>query len=124
MVVNPWTFAKVSSSIEPAALAGVRDASAVAAEGLGACAILSGGSVECWGVSFEGSLGNWAAYDSATPLLVPGVSGARSLGAGAANACAVLDDSSVMCWGDNSGGQLGDGTRDRRDTAVHVTAGQ
>ena len=87
-------------------------ATAIAAGGLHACAIVQGGRVKCWGMNKYGQLGS-GTTDSASPI-EPAAIGAGSvaiaIGAGAFHSCAVLEGGKVTCWGDDSNGQLGDGT--------------
>jgi alpha-tubulin suppressor-like RCC1 family protein len=79
-----------------------------------ACAILSGGSVRCWGKNGSGQLGlgNTTAMPTAVGGAVNLGSGltATAISAGQNYACAVLSNSNVRCWGDNAGGELGTGT--------------
>lgn len=90
------------------------------------CAIVSGGSVVCWGANGNGQLGlgdtnprtagTGALID--TPLAVALGTGrtAKALAAGASFSCAILDDDTVKCWGANAFGQLGLGDKvDRGD---------
>jgi hypothetical protein len=74
--------------------------------GVGACALMPDGTVECWG--FSASTGQGA------PTPVAGVTGATAIGVGgfaSTFACAVVGaDSHVVCWGDNEFGELGDNT--------------
>lgn len=67
------------------------------------CALISGGTVDCWG-STDGS-----SIDSSTPVAVGGLSGVTAIGAGPAVACAIGTAGTVKCWGLNNSGQLGDG---------------
>jgi alpha-tubulin suppressor-like RCC1 family protein len=78
------------------------------------CAIVSDGTVRCWGHNGSGRLGNGTNAASSIPVPVAGVTGARSISAGGAHTCAVVADGTVRCWGYNGSGQLGDGgTTDR-----------
>ena len=73
------------------------------------CALLSGGSIDCWGDDDDGQLGNGVTTNlesNPTPVKVAGVTTARALASGYAN-CAVLTSGSIDCWG---GGDLGNGT--------------
>ena len=46
------------------------------------CAILSGGTVECWGENEQGELGNGTIKGSSRPVAVKGVSSAIAVSAG------------------------------------------
>lgn len=74
------------------------------------CALISDGTVQCWGFNGYGELGDGTINNSLTPLTVPGVSGAVAISAGENHTCALITGGSVLCWGDNVGGQLGDGS--------------
>ena len=95
------------------------------------CALLSDGSVDCWGRNYSHQLGtnttdtcqdwdgrNWPC--SRAPLPVPGIAGAVAVAAGGNHTCALLSSGAVYCWGANAQGQLGDGTTTDRATATRV----
>src|SRR5208283_285733 len=72
------------------------------------CAVLSGGTVECWGDNSDGELGNGTTTNSAIPVAVSGLSGgATAVAAGFEFTCALLSCGNVECWGNNLLGQLG-----------------
>ncbi|WP_437902907.1 hypothetical protein WME95_30690 [Sorangium sp. So ce327] len=78
------------------------------------CAVLSDGSVWCWGRNTWGNLGDGTLQqDRPIPRPVTGLSGAArvaaSISSGRAHTCAVLTDGAVACWGAGNSGQLGDG---------------
>ena len=79
-----------------------------------ACAVLSDGSVRCWGSNSKGSVGDGTTTDRHSPvaitLLGTGVAQITLGPADAAHSCALLTDGSVRCWGWNSAGQVGNGT--------------
>jgi hypothetical protein len=68
-----------------------------------ACALASDNSVQCWGDSSSGQLGNGA--DSAqfvpTPQKASGITNAVNVAASAAFSCAALSDGTARCWGQN-----------------------
>ncbi len=85
------------------------------------CAILSNGTLQCWGANLYGQLGLGNVNDvgddefpsSVGPVSVtssPGVT-VTGVAAGYGHTCAVLSDGEVKCWGDNHYGQLGYGNR-------------
>jgi cysteine-rich repeat protein len=83
-----------------------------------ACALLTGGSIRCWGSNGSGQLGTGmstqfsrtmvpSAYSA---VLLPSGKTATSISVGAGTVCTRLSDSTAQCWGDNSAGQIGNGT--------------
>jgi alpha-tubulin suppressor-like RCC1 family protein len=112
-------------STTPAPVTGINHAISVAAGNVQACALLSSGTVECWGDSEDGALGDGttagadachsssaseAVPCSTTPVQVAGITHAVVIAAGSDYNCAVLSGGAVDCWGDNYKGQLGQGT--------------
>jgi cysteine-rich repeat protein len=99
-------------------------ATAIAAGNRYTCALLSEGSVKCWGKPFFGALG----YGNADALgdepdemgdNLPAIdlgSGkkATAITAGGTHSCALLDDESIKCWGFNTAGELGLGDMQTR----------
>ena len=76
------------------------------------CALLTGGTVKCWGFNYSGELGNGTTSGfvtaNPTPVAVLGITNAIAIRTGNKFACALLADQTVKCWGDDSYGQLGD----------------
>ena len=86
------------------------------------CAVLSGGTVKCWGYGYYGQLGNGSTTSTQSiPVSVSSISTAASVSAGDSHTCEVLSGGSVKCWGYGSSGQLGDGsTTSTQSTPVEV----
>ena len=84
------------------------------------CALLSTGSVKCWGYNSHGQLGDGTTVANVNPVTVVGVSGAIALGSGNGHNCVVNSTGTVACWGTNTHGQLGDGSGTHRTVAVPV----
>jgi alpha-tubulin suppressor-like RCC1 family protein len=78
------------------------------------CALLASGTVQCWGLGYEGQLGNGTSigsmFNALTPVTVSGISTATAIATGDYHSCALLASGSVQCWGWNQSGELGNGT--------------
>jgi alpha-tubulin suppressor-like RCC1 family protein len=88
-------------------------ASRIFAGGFEACAIVTDGSLNCWGSNDYGELGIGSATPAtahATPVAVPGMSSTAFAAVGGNSVCAIPTNGGVKCWGWNIFGQLGDGT--------------
>lgn len=93
-------------------------ATAVSSGRMHSCALLTNGSVRCWGQNNSGQLGtgdtdnvgdNEAVSDGSTVSLGAGRT-ATAIAVGYEHSCAILDDGALRCWGRNDSGQLGLGT--------------
>jgi alpha-tubulin suppressor-like RCC1 family protein len=104
----------------PVAVKGVTNAIEVAAGGSHVCALLSGGSIECWGDNQRGELGIGYTSRSSTPVRVIGITNAIAITAGDADTCALLSGGTIDCWGENVYGELGNGTTTNSSTPVPV----
>jgi hypothetical protein len=74
------------------------------------CALLSNGTVDCWGANTGGNLGNGtktgpdacSGYPcSRTPVAVTGLTGVRAISVGGGTTFAVLLNGTVDWWGAN-----------------------
>jgi len=76
------------------------------------CALMSGGSVACWGFNIAGQVGDGSTVNRLRPIVVSGgaLSGKNvvQIAAGGARTCALIDDGTIACWGY----LYGDGTGD------------
>lgn len=87
------------------------------------CAVLFGGTVQCWGYNYGGQLGNnpGSLPSSSIPVTVSNIAPvATVVGGEYAHSCARLADNTMKCWGNNVLGQLGDGTTTNSYTPVAV----
>ncbi|MGD0167928.1 MAG: RCC1 repeat-containing protein [Gaiellaceae bacterium] len=100
---------KVEVRLTPAPVPGVTDAIAVTGGVDHACALISDGTISCWGANKSGELGNGTKVSSIKPVKVSGISNAVQIGAGGDFSCALLASHVVKCWGTNYASQLGTG---------------
>ena len=94
-----------------------KKAIAVSAGVISTCALLSDGSVKCWGYNGAGELGLGDSIarggepnqmgDNLPSVDLGAGKTATQIRAGGDSACALLNDSSVKCWGFNTNGELG-----------------
>jgi alpha-tubulin suppressor-like RCC1 family protein len=113
----------VNFSSTPVLVSGISTAVAIAGStgGFQTCALLSDGSVRCWGYNADGELGDGGTTPSSIPVTVSSIGAATAIAAGGLHTCALISDGSVQCWGDNSNGELGDGGTTPSSIPVLVT---
>jgi alpha-tubulin suppressor-like RCC1 family protein len=80
--------------------------SMVAAGSAFRCALVTTGTVWCWGQNTDGQLGNGTTSPSAAPVQVSSLTGVTAIAAGTTHACALKRDGTVWCWGKNDYAQL------------------
>lgn len=95
-----------TESLIPVLVKGVSGAKAVAAGQWHTCALISDGTVKCWGKWFTGLKGT-TQVQSYTPIAIPGIVSATEISLGNTHSCVLLASGQVQCWGDNDYGQLG-----------------
>lgn len=105
----------------PVAVSGVDSAVRMVGGFLDSCALLKGGTIDCWGRNADGELGDGTTEFSTTPVPVVGLSEVEEIGMGEQHACA-RNVSGVYCWGSNQYGQLGNGTTEDSSVPVPVSA--
>jgi len=98
-------------------ISAVNPATTVSVGSSSACALMAGGTVQCWGSNNHGELGTGAPGPdscdglpcSTVPVPVAGLSGVTMISVGglADVVCAVKNDGTVWCWGSNTYSQLG-----------------
>jgi len=120
--LNPDQSGNFIADTQPTRVPGVSDVIQVSA-GIGYhnCAVQTQGTIECWGMNYDGSLGNGSLAPSLTPVQVNGIGAAVQVSAGYQHTCAVLSGGTIECWGKNTQGELGNGTTVTSPTAVRVT---
>jgi alpha-tubulin suppressor-like RCC1 family protein len=91
----------------PIPVPGLTGVTALAAGDSFACALLSNGTVDCWGDNVNGELGNGTTMFSFMPIPVDGLSHVTAIAAAGYHICALVDDGSIACWGSDSDDELG-----------------
>ena len=95
---------------------------ALAAGAAHTCALISDGTVRCWGSNTDGQLGiGKITQEFEKSVQVAGIRAARQIATRLDLTCASLVGGTVRCWGNNQYGQLGDGTTNNTLLPVAVT---
>jgi alpha-tubulin suppressor-like RCC1 family protein len=99
----------------------------IATGGAHTCALISDGTVTCWGLGTDGQLGTGNTNSSDVPVAVTGGALANKtitqIATGGGHTCALISDGTVTCWGNGADGQLGTGNTNNSNTPVAVTGG-
>ena len=108
---------EMGDSLPAVSLGAGKTAMALAAGEFHTCALLSDGSVKCWGRNANGQLGQGDKSnrggapnqmgDSLPAVALGTGKTAKALAAGDARTCVLLNGDTVKCWGLNAYGQLG-----------------
>ncbi|APR74979.1 BNR repeat domain protein [Minicystis rosea] len=88
-------------------IAGLDDATAIAAGVNHTCVRRASGAIACWGANYSGQLGDGTTHDRRAPVAVTGIADARDIFAGGAHTCAREASGALVCWGWGASGQLG-----------------
>lgn len=84
----------------PVTVSSITNASATITTGIDhTCALLTDGTIKCWGSNNYGQLGNGTTTDSLVPVTVSGISTATALVTTEWRNCALLANQTVACWG-------------------------
>ena len=118
--------ASAQLSAPGAPVGSINNAVAVAVAEDSSCALLSTGSVQCWGRNDYGQLGNSDNAHSSYPVTVSTITTATAVACGGHACCALLPQSApgtsnVMCWGLGGDGQLGNGANGNSNKPVPVS---
>jgi hypothetical protein len=89
-------------------VSGIADAIQVSDGGSHTCALLANGTIQCWGHSDFGELGNTTSVTS--PVTISGITDAVAIDAHEEHSCVLLRSGLIQCWGYNYYGQVGNGT--------------
>jgi alpha-tubulin suppressor-like RCC1 family protein len=87
-----------------------------------ACALLSDGTVRCWGANTYGQIGDGTHTTRLAPTTVAGLSGVTAISLGWWTTCAIAGGA-VQCWGDNTFGELGSGSTSAGSTTPMAVTG-
>lgn len=113
---NNTTSADISETLT--IISGLTDVIDIRSASKSVCALISDGTIKCWGDNVYGQLGIGNTDDQSTPQTVDDISTAISIGAGHNHFCALLDGGTVKCWGHGNYGELGNGATDNQSTPV------
>jgi len=96
-----------ASSSSPVTVSGLTNVLQVATGASHSCALLTDGTVRCWGLNTNGQLGNNSTTSSSTPVAATGLSNVAAISLGDYHSCALLSSGGISCWGSNSSLQTG-----------------
>ncbi len=97
--LSTFDDAGVPSGLPPMLIAGISGATQVVAGRYHSCALVSNGTVRCWGSNSNGQLGDGTTTDRPLPVGVQSLLNVVEIRAGAYHTCARGSDGTVKCWG-------------------------
>lgn len=107
------TTTQRSTPVSVTGLSGAVRSIAAGSDGFHTCAVLTDGSVRCWGDNDHGQLGDGTTANRTVPVALDALTGAEATAAGDYHTCVLLNTGGFRCFGRNESGQLGNGTFDR-----------
>ena len=102
-------LSETSRASDPVSVLGISNAVHISSGGSNTCAVLSNGTVRCWGSTVNSQIGISPNEVVSTPVAIPGISGAVKVAVNSSVGCAVLASGNTKCWGSTSNGQIGAG---------------
>ncbi len=95
------------SILDQAGTAPLTDITQISSGGEFTCALNTSGVLQCWGVGYQGQLGDGNAASSSKPVAVNSSEVFGFVDAGGLHVCALSTAGGVFCWGLNDSGQAG-----------------
>jgi alpha-tubulin suppressor-like RCC1 family protein len=106
----------------PRTVVGLTHAVAVSAGSYHSCAVVEGGTAQCWGWNSFGQVGTQASVADTSASLIPELNQVSAIATGGYHTCALELAGSGSCWGQNDVGQLGNGGQQESSTPSAVFA--
>jgi alpha-tubulin suppressor-like RCC1 family protein len=75
------------------------------------CAVMTDGSLKCWGANANGQIGDGTTTARLAPVTVPGATDVKKVVVGGNHICYLTNGGAVMCSGNNFQGEFGNGNR-------------
>ena len=105
-----FTGSKVKNWPTPVAIAPTIAFKSVAPGAFGTCAISLENKLYCWGLNFDGQVGDGTRVSRDTPIAIDVAADYQDVSLGGWHGCGIKTSGSVTCWGGNWWGEVGDGT--------------